>query len=84
MSVENFNHLAAFVAVAQERSFTRSAAKLGLSQSALSQTIRSLEERVGLRLLTRTTRSVALTEAGQRLFNTLAPRFQDITRNWHH
>jgi DNA-binding transcriptional LysR family regulator len=80
MSVENFNHLAAFVAVAQERSFTRSAAKLGLSQSALSQTIRSLEERVGLRLLTRTTRSVALTEAGQRLFNTLAPRFQDITQ----
>ncbi|WP_068086906.1 LysR family transcriptional regulator [Novosphingobium rosa] len=80
MSVENFNHLAAFVAVAQERSFTRSAAKLGLSQSALSQTIRSLEERVGLRLLTRTTRSVALTEAGQRLFNTLAPRFEDITQ----
>jgi DNA-binding transcriptional LysR family regulator len=77
---ENFNELAAFVAVARERSFTRAAAKLGVSQSALSQTVRGLEERLGLRLLTRTTRSVAPTEAGSRLFDTLAPRFEDISQ----
>jgi DNA-binding transcriptional LysR family regulator len=59
MAGESFHNLAAFVAVAQERSFTRAAAKLGVSQSALSQTIRNLEARVGIRLLTRTTRSVA-------------------------
>jgi DNA-binding transcriptional LysR family regulator len=64
MAGESFHNLAAFVAVAQERSFTRAAAKLGVSQSALSQTIRNLEARVGIRLLTRTTRSVAPTEAG--------------------
>lgn len=78
MAHENFNDLAAFSAVAQERSFTRAAAKMGVSQSALSQTIRALEERLGLRLLTRTTRSVAPTEAGERLFQTLAPRFSEI------
>ncbi|SEE66662.1 transcriptional regulator, LysR family [Rhizobiales bacterium GAS188] len=75
---ENFNDLAAFATVAKERSFTRAAAKLGIGQSALSQTIRALEERLGLRLLTRTTRSVAPTEAGERLLQTVAPRFQEI------
>jgi len=59
MPGENLNDLAAFLAVARERSFTRAAAKLGVSQSALSQTIRGLEARLGLRLLSRTTRSVA-------------------------
>lgn len=78
MAHENFNDLAAFATVAQERSFTRAAAKLGVSQSALSQTIRALEERTGLRLLTRTTRSVAPTEAGARLLQTVAPRFEEI------
>ncbi len=78
MAHENFNDLAAFAIVAQERSFTRAAAKLGVSQSALSQTIRALEERIGLRLLTRTTRSVAPTEAGARLLQTVAPRFEEI------
>jgi DNA-binding transcriptional LysR family regulator len=78
MPHENFNDLAAFAAVAKERSFTRAAAKLGVSQSALSQTIRALEERIGLRLLTRTTRSVAPTEAGERLLQTIAPRFEEI------
>ena len=76
--MQNFNDLAAFAAVARERSFTRAAAKLGVSPSALSQTIRNLEERIGLRLLTRTTRSVAPTEAGERLLNTVAPRFEEI------
>lgn len=75
---ESFDHLAAFVAVARERSFTRAAAKLGVSQSALSQTIKGLEARLGLRLLTRSTRSVMPTEAGERLLRTLAPRFEDI------
>jgi DNA-binding transcriptional LysR family regulator len=70
--------LAALVAVADERSFTRAAKRLGVSQSALSQTIRNLEERVGVRLLTRTTRSVAPTEAGERLIRTVAPRFAEI------
>jgi DNA-binding transcriptional LysR family regulator len=74
----NFNDLAVFAAVARERSFTRAAAKLRVSPSALSQTIRNLEERLGLRLLTRTTRSVSATEAGERLLRTLAPRLQDI------
>ncbi|MPS70852.1 MAG: LysR family transcriptional regulator [Novosphingobium sp.] len=80
MAGENYNELAAFVMVARERSFTRAAAKLGVSQSALSQTIRGLEERLGLRLLTRTTRSVSPTEAGHRLFGTLAPRFEEIAQ----
>src|SRR3954454_23569401 len=70
--------LLAFVAVARERSFTKGAAKLGISQSALSHTIRELEERLGVRLLTRTTRSVSPTEAGERLLRTLAPRFDEI------
>jgi DNA-binding transcriptional LysR family regulator len=74
----NFHDLLAFLAVAKERSFTRAAAQLGVSQSALSRTIRGLEERLGLRLLTRTTRSVSLTEAGERLLHTLGPRFEEI------
>ena len=78
MAHENFNNLAAFATVAKERSFTRAAAKLGVTQSALSQTIRALEERLGLRLLMRTTRSVAPTEAGERLLQTVAPRFEEI------
>jgi DNA-binding transcriptional LysR family regulator len=75
---EVFDDLAAFAMVAKERSFTRAAAKLGMSQSALSQTIRYLEKRLGLPLLTRTTRSVAPTEAGQKLLGTVAPRFEEI------
>lgn len=72
------NELATFAVVGRERSFTRAAGRLGVSASALSQTIRNLEETLGLRLLTRTTRSVAVTEAGQRLLDTVAPRFDDI------
>jgi DNA-binding transcriptional LysR family regulator len=74
----NLDDLVAFVAVGRERSFTKAAAKLGVSQSALSHTIRGLEERLGLRLLTRTTRSVSPTEAGQRLLVTVGPRFEEI------
>jgi DNA-binding transcriptional LysR family regulator len=74
----NLDDLRALVAVAQERSFTRAAAKLGVSQSALSQTISQLEVRLGVRLLTRTTRSVSLTEAGERLVGTVAPRLNEI------
>lgn len=70
--------LLAFLAVARERSFTRAAAQLGVSQSALSQAMRGLEARLGLRLLTRTTRSVAPTEAGERLLRTLGPAFDEI------
>jgi DNA-binding transcriptional LysR family regulator len=78
MARENINDLIAFLAVAKERSFTKAAAKLGVSQSALSHTIRGLEERLGLRLLTRTTRSVAPTDAGERLVRTIGPRFEEI------
>lgn len=78
MPRENVKDLLAFLAVARERSFTRAAAQLGVSQSALSHTIRGLEERLGLRLLTRTTRSVAPTEAGQRLLSSVGPRFEEI------
>ena len=70
--------LLAFLAVGRERSFTKAAAKLGVSQSALSHTIRELEARLGVRLLTRTTRSVSPTEAGERLLHTLGPRFEEI------
>src|SRR3954467_15585186 len=70
--------LQAFVAVARERSFTKAAAKLGVSQSALSHTLRELEERLGVRLLSRTTRSVSPTEAGQRLLQSIGPRFDEI------
>jgi DNA-binding transcriptional LysR family regulator len=74
----DLNDLLAFVAVARERSFTNAAAKMGVSQSALSHTIRQLEARLGVRLLTRTTRSVAPTEAGERLLHTVGPRFEEI------
>src|SRR5438309_5027 len=70
--------LQAFVAVARERSFTKAAGKLGVSQSALSHTIRELEERLGVRLLTRTTRSVSPTGAGERLLCNIGPRFEEI------
>lgn len=78
MARENFNDLIAFVAVARAGSFTKAAAQLGVSQSALSHTIRALEERVGLRLLTRTTRSVSPAEAGERLLTTIGPRIDEI------
>jgi DNA-binding transcriptional LysR family regulator len=74
----NLDDLLAFVAVGRERSFTKAAAKLGVSQSALSHTIRELEGRLGVRLLTRTTRSVSPTEAGERLLQNIAPRFEEI------
>jgi len=75
---EDFNELLTFLTVATERSFTRAGAKLGRSQSTISHTIRRLESRLGLRLLTRTTRSVAPTEAGERLFKAMAPRIAEI------
>jgi DNA-binding transcriptional LysR family regulator len=78
MPQTNINDLQAFLAVARARSFTRAAAGLGVSQSALSHTIRALETRLGLRLLTRTTRSVAPTEAGERLLRDIGPRFEEI------
>src|SRR5580765_5296004 len=78
MPRHDLNDLLAFAAVARERSFTKAAAQLGVSQSALSHTIRGLEERLGLRLLTRTTRSVSPTEAGERLLLTVGPRFEEI------
>ncbi len=78
MAQTNFNDILAFVAVARAGSFTRAAARLGVSQSALSQTVRALEERLGLRLLVRTTRSVSPTEAGEQLLRTVAPRFDEI------
>ena len=78
MRREHFNGLLAFLTVARERSFTRAAAKLGVSQSTLSHTISGLKARLGLRLLTRTTRSVSPTEAGERLLQTLGPRFEEI------
>src|SRR5215210_3621463 len=74
----SLDDLRALVAVARERSFTKAAAKLGVSQSALSQTIRQLEARLGVRLLARTTRSISLTEAGERLVGTVAPRIEEI------
>jgi DNA-binding transcriptional LysR family regulator len=74
----SLDQLVSFVAVARERSFTSAAAKLNVSQSALSHTIRELEERLGVRLLTRTTRSVSPTEAGERLLRNIGPRFDEI------
>ena len=78
MKRDEMADLTAFLAVAEARSFTQAAVKLGMSQSALSQIIRRLEERLGLRLLTRTTRSVAPTEAGERLLQTLAPALSEL------
>ncbi|WP_455285634.1 LysR family transcriptional regulator [Cupriavidus necator] len=78
MRRDNFSDLLAFIAVARERSFTRAAAQIGVSQSALSHAIRRLEVKLGIRLLTRTTRSVAPTQAGERLLGSVAPRFDQI------
>ncbi len=78
MPRQNVNDLLAFLAVARDKSFTKAAAKLGVSQSALSHTVRGLEARLGLRLLTRTTRSVSPTEAGERLLQTVGHRFEEI------
>ena len=78
MPRENFNDLQAFLAVARTRSFTKGAAQLGVSPSALSHSMRGLEERLGIRLLTRTTRSVSPTEAGERLLRTVGPRFEEV------
>ena len=78
MARDNLNDLTAFMAVARARSFTNAAAKLGVSPSALSHTIRALEERLGLRLLTRTTRSVSPTQAGERLLRSIGPRLDEI------
>jgi len=78
MRRENFSDLVGFLGVAQERSFTRAAAKLGVTPSALSHSIQGLEQRLGIRLLMRTTRSVSLTEAGERLLLTVSPRFEEI------
>ena len=81
MKREDMNDLLWFVAVAEERSFTKAAARLGTSQSTLSSTIKQLESRLGLRLLTRTTRSVAPTEAGERLLRSFAPRILEIDQD---
>jgi DNA-binding transcriptional LysR family regulator len=81
MQLGHLDDLAALVAVGRERSFTKAAAKLGVSQSALSQTIRQLEARLGVRLLTRTTRSVSPTEAGERLMRTAGPALRRSRRN---
>ena len=78
MSTESYDQLAIFSIVARERSFTRAAAKLGMSQPALSRSMRQLEERLGVRLLARTTRSVSPTEAGEHLLKVIAPRFEEI------
>jgi DNA-binding transcriptional LysR family regulator len=78
MARDNLSDILVFLAVARERSFTRAAARLGMTQSALSHTIRALEERLGVRLLTRTTRSVSPTEAGERLLQNVAPRLEEI------
>ncbi len=78
MQKPNLNDLQAFVMVARERSFTRAAAQLGMSRSALSHAMRTMEERLGVRLLTRTTRSVSTTDAGARLLASVAPRLQEI------
>jgi DNA-binding transcriptional LysR family regulator len=78
MAKDRYNDLLAFIAVARAQSFTRAAAQLGVSQSALSHLIRGLEANMGVRLLTRTTRSVSATEAGERLLRNVGPRFQEI------
>ncbi|MGE8063184.1 LysR family transcriptional regulator [Pseudomonas sp. NPDC089547] len=75
---ENLNDLLAFIAVARERNFTRAAAQIGISQSALSRTIRTLEQQMNVPLLVRTTRSVSLTEAGERLLLAIEPKLQEI------
>jgi DNA-binding transcriptional LysR family regulator len=78
MPRDEFSEMRAFLEVARERSFTRAATKLGVTRSALSHTIRALEDRLGVRLLSRTTRDVATTAAGQRLFDSVSPHFESI------
>ena len=78
MALGSFNDLQAFLVIARSRSFTKAAAQLGVSPSALSHSMRGLEERLGIRLLTRTTRSVSPTEAGERLLRTVGPRFEEV------
>src|SRR5258707_7613636 len=78
MQKRDLTDVEAFLVVARERSFTKAAARLGVSQSALSHAVRELEERLGLRLLSRTTRSVAPTQAGERLVGTVGPRLEEI------
>lgn len=80
MQRTNLNDLVAFITVARERSFTRAAAKLDISQSSLSHLIRDLEARLGIRLLTRTTRSVSPTDAGERLLGTVGPRLEEVEK----
>lgn len=80
MPGQSLNDLAAFMVVAEERNFTKAAKRLGVSQPALSQTVRALEARLGLRLLTRTTRRVEPTEAGERLLHSIGPRLDEIRR----
>jgi len=79
MRRDEFTEMRAFLEVAKERSFTRAAAKLGLTRSALSHTVSALEERLGIRLLSRTTRDVAPTMAGERLMESIQPHFDSIT-----
>src|SRR6516164_1266018 len=81
MNRDDASDLLAFLAVARERSFTRAAAKLGMTQSGLSQIIRNLEERLGVRLLNRTTRSVTPTQAGERLFQSIGPKFSEMDQD---
>ena len=78
MQLDHLNVLAAFLAVAEERSFTKAAKRLGVSRSALSHAVRGLEERLGVRLLARTTRSVAPTEAGEQLIGRLGPALGEV------
>src|SRR4029078_907242 len=78
MQLDELNVLAAFLAVAEERSFTRAAKRVGVSRSALSHAVRGLEERIGVRLLSRTTRSVAPTDAGEQLLGRLRPALGDV------
>ncbi|CAN7324305.1 LysR family transcriptional regulator [Massilia sp. LjRoot122] len=78
MARDTINDILVFIAIARERSFTRAAAKLGMTQSSLSHIMRGLEERLGVRLLTRTTRSVSPTEAGERLLRNVGPRLEEI------
>ena len=78
MARDRISDVQAFLAVARERSFSRAATKLGLSPSSLSHTVRSLEESLGVRLLTRTTRSVSPTEAGARLIESVGPRLAEV------
>lgn len=81
---ENLNDLMAFIVVAREKSFTKAAAHLGVSQSALSHTIRTLESRLGMKLLTRTTRSISLTDIGQSMLDDLGPYIDGIGGDYSH